>query len=83
MPRPCTKAGRAIAAPHFVVLESRDLGYLNAEERKVRTLKGSEPANGGASEKLGFRILDSGLRFSGDDKCNRKQTSPINLRSQI
>ena len=57
MLKPCTKAGWAVAAPHLVVLESRDLGYLNAEERKVRTLKGSEPANGGAFEELDFESL--------------------------
>jgi len=37
------------------------------QERKVRTLQGSEPANGGA-----FGHEQS---LSGDDKCNREQTS--------
>jgi hypothetical protein len=45
-----------------------------SQERKVRTLQGSEPANGGAFQPiLGFEI--SNLSGWSDDKCNRKQTS--------
>jgi len=65
---PCMRAGRAVAAAHQFALG-----------RKVRTLQGNEPANGGAS---GAELLESrrdSLAFSenqpGDDKCNRKQTS--------
>ena len=47
---------------------------MGRQERKVRTLKGSEPANGGAfQDNLGFEISD--LKFWSDDKCNREQTS--------
>ena len=49
-----------------------------AKKRKVRTPKGSEPANGGAADE--FKSQISNLKFqikreSADDKCNRKQTS--------
>jgi len=45
------------------------------KERKVRTPKGSEPANGGASvSNLRFQIEIPDEK-RGDDKCNRKQTS--------
>ncbi len=32
--------------------------FIELRERKVRTLKGSEPANGGAFEDLRFQISD-------------------------
>jgi len=54
-------------------------------ERKVRTLQGSEPANGGAlleSEIWAFGNEISSRRLGGDDKCNRKQTSLRALRSR-
>ena len=54
-----------------------DLG-VRRQERKVRTLKGSEPANGGAFQHLGFDISD--LRCWNDDKCNREKTSLMDLR---
>ena len=47
-------------------------------ERKVRTPKGSEPANGGAPERIpnsNFKIEVSERDLSSDDKCNREQTS--------
>jgi len=50
------------------------------EERKVRTPKGSEPANGGASGILAN--LTDGYGHD-DDKCNREKTSQRTLRSQI
>jgi hypothetical protein len=50
-----------------------------AKERKVRTPKGSEPANGGASTRKNSRFqIPNGKRTrnrGGDDKCNREQTS--------
>ena len=39
---------------------NHELG-LRAEERKVRTLKGSEPANGGAFEDIDFKSEISDL----------------------
>jgi len=43
------------------------------KERKVRTPKGSEPANGGAPafQSLDFRFGISEEKH-GDDKCNRE-----------
>jgi hypothetical protein len=35
--------------------------FIELRERKVRTLKGSEPANGGAFENLRFQISDLDL----------------------
>jgi len=52
------------------------------QERKVRTLQGGEPANGGAFEISNFRFqISLNLRFeiSNDDKCNRKQTSRFEI----
>jgi hypothetical protein len=51
-----------------------------AKERKVRTPKGSEPANGGAPAQIPdskFQIGKGAWIFPGDDKCNRKQTSQV------
>jgi hypothetical protein len=48
---------------------------LRSKKRKVRTPKGSEPANGGASEgisNLKFQIEISEENPSDDDKCNRE-----------
>jgi hypothetical protein len=65
------QVGRSLLA--FLQFEIQIWG-LGRQERKVRTLQGSEPANGGAFQhNLRFEISD--LRFWDDDKCNRKQTS--------
>ena len=56
----------------------RSLLRLRVKERKVRTLQGSEPANGGASAP-GLSETIASIAFgsprAGDDKCNRKETS--------
>jgi hypothetical protein len=46
---------------------SRAVAFAFEQERKVRTPKGGEPDNVRAFEK------------SGDDKCNRKQTSQFDF----
>ena len=63
------RTGRAVAAA----------SPLGAERgRKVRTPKGSEPANGGAP--AGRRLREQLLGRPCDDKCNREQTSQRALR---
>jgi hypothetical protein len=56
------------------------LAAKGSEERKVRTPKGSEPANGGAFEGHQLQVSNPGFKIafelsSIDDKCNREKTS--------
>jgi len=67
-----------IAASRFQISNLKfEIRNENAKERKVRTPKGGEPANGGAFDEIPnsrFQI-GTGMDSLDDDKCNRKQTS--------
>ena len=81
------RASRVIAASQFKIHVSNlkfEIWIEGSKERKVRTPEGSEPANGGESER-NFDSQISNLKFSdedrsGDDKCNREKTSRPRFR---
>src|SRR6202035_1831658 len=79
-------ASRVIAASQFDIADFEfEIWIENAQERKVRTPKGSGPANGGAAGRY-LKSQISNLRsqklvLPDDDKCNREQTSRPRFRN--